>query len=64
MVIDKTGLTGKYDWTLEWAPDTAEDATRPSLFTALPEQLGVKLETTKGPVDTVLIDHINRPSEN
>ncbi|HVV43720.1 MAG TPA: TIGR03435 family protein [Bryobacteraceae bacterium] len=45
-VIDKTGPTGKYDWTLEWAPD-AEDTTRPSLFTALPEQLGVKLETAR-----------------
>ena len=62
-VIDKTGLTGKYDWSLEWSPDV-EDATRPSLFTALPAQLGVKLETAKGPVDMVVIDHVNRPSEN
>jgi uncharacterized protein (TIGR03435 family) len=62
-VIDRTSLTGKYDWTLEWAPDP-DDATRPSLFTAIQEQLGVKLETAKGPVDMVVIDHVNRPSEN
>jgi len=62
-VLDDTGLTGKYDWPLEWSPDP-EDATRPFLFTALPEQVGVKLETPKGPVDVVVIDHINRPSEN
>ena len=62
-VIDKTGLIGKYEWTLEWSPD-AEDVTRPSLFTALPEQFGLKLETGKGPVDVIVIDHINRPSQN
>jgi len=46
-VLDDTGLTGKYDWPLEWSPDP-EDATRPFLFTALPEQVGVKLEQQKG----------------
>lgn len=66
-VKDQTGLTGKYDFTLECTPDTSatasEDST-PSIFTALQEQLGLKLEPTKGPVDTLVIDHIERPSEN
>jgi len=66
-VIDKTGLTGKYDFTLKWRPDNADattDNNAPDLFTALQEQLGLKLEPSKGPVDTLVIDHIERPSEN
>ena len=47
-----------------WIETNPDDATRPSLFTALQEQLGGKLETSKGPVDMVVIDHVNRPSEN
>jgi uncharacterized protein (TIGR03435 family) len=71
-VIDKTGLTGKYDITLKYATDnphedsasaaTAESA--PSLITAVQEQLGLKLESVKGPVDTIVVDHIEQPSEN
>jgi uncharacterized protein (TIGR03435 family) len=69
LVIDKTGLTGKYDFTLKWTPDTQSvDATAidtgPSLFTALQEQLGVRLESTKAPVDIIVIDHVELPSAN
>jgi uncharacterized protein (TIGR03435 family) len=64
MVIDNTGLTGGYDLTLEWAPNPLPDSTEPSLFTALQEQLGLKLESTKAPVEIIVIDSIERPSEN
>ena len=63
-VIDKTGLQGKYDWTLVWDPDPGPDSTAPSLFTAVQEQLGLKLEPQKGPVETLVIDSVERPSEN
>ena len=67
-VIDKTGLTGKYDISLRWTPDnTPADsplAGRPSLFAAVQEQLGLKLNATKGPVATLVVDHIERPSAN
>jgi uncharacterized protein (TIGR03435 family) len=77
VVTDKTGLTGMYAFELKWAQDMArarpeagegESAQAadpgPSLFTALEEQLGLKLNSTKGPVDTVVIDHVELPSEN
>ena len=63
MIIDKTGLTGKYDVELTWAPNNEPDAG-PSIFTAIQEQLGLKLESSKAPVDVVVIDHLERPSEN
>jgi uncharacterized protein (TIGR03435 family) len=71
-VIDKTGLTGKYDLTLTWKSEDdhggqengATDANAPDLFTALQEQLGLKLVSTKGPVDTLVIDHAEKPTEN
>ncbi len=83
-VQDKTGLTGSYDYTLNWTPDDApppmaggpeggpprndsanqSDAAGPALFTALQEQLGLKLESQKGPVDVIVIDHIEAPSAN
>ena len=63
-VIDKTGLQGKYDWTLVWDPDPGPDSTTPSLFTAVQEQLGLKLDPQKGPVETLVIDSVARPSEN
>jgi uncharacterized protein (TIGR03435 family) len=80
-VVDKTGLTGAYDFTLQWTPDnappgmggpeggpprgdTGDEAGGPSLFTALQEQLGLKLESGKGPVDVIVIDHIDLPSQN
>ena len=63
-IIDKTGLTGKYQVALTWAWDDDPNATGPSLFTALEDQLGLKLEPAKAPVDVVVIDHIERSSEN
>jgi uncharacterized protein (TIGR03435 family) len=73
-VVDHTGLTGRYDFTLTWAPDSGASATAgnaasadnqgPSLFTAVQEQLGLKLEAVKAPVDVVVIDHLEKPEEN
>jgi uncharacterized protein (TIGR03435 family) len=73
-VVDKTGLTGNYDFTLTWTPDemrapsdasaaTAADSG-PSIFSAIEEQLGLKLVSAKGPVDVIVVDHVERPSEN
>jgi uncharacterized protein (TIGR03435 family) len=70
IVLDRTGLTAAYDFTLQWTPDnTASTApvpadAPPSIFTAVQEQLGLKLESTKGPVDVIVIDHIEKPAEN
>ena len=63
-VTDHTGLTAAYDFTLTWSQDQSTDPTGPSLFTALQEQLGLKLDSAKGPVDMVVIDAVERPSEN
>jgi uncharacterized protein (TIGR03435 family) len=67
-VIDKTRLTGKYDWTLEWHPltmnSTDTDATGPSLFSALKDQLGLRLEPSKGPVQIVVVDAASTPTPN
>jgi uncharacterized protein (TIGR03435 family) len=63
VVIDRTGLTGAYDFKLEWAPDPANNAdARPSLFTALQEQLGLKLQPSTAPLAVVVIDRIERPT--
>ena len=64
LIIDKTGLPGKYQVNLTWAWNDDPNSSAPSLFTALQEQLGLKLEPAKAPVDIVVIDHIERPSEN
>jgi bla regulator protein blaR1 len=65
-VVDKTGLTDLYDITLRWSPEDvgSSDASLPSLFTALQEQLGLKLEYNKNPIDVIVIDHIDKPSAN
>jgi len=64
-VIDKTGLTGDFDIDLKYAPEKAVDSSLPSIFTALQEQLGLKLESTKVPFEVLVIDHVNRvPTEN
>jgi uncharacterized protein (TIGR03435 family) len=64
-VIDKTGLTGIYDLTLLWShDDDAASDNAPSIFTAVEEQLGLKLQPAKGPVETLVVDHVEMPSEN
>jgi bla regulator protein blaR1 len=64
-VIDKTGLTGKYDFELKWTPEGAQPGEdSPSLFTALTEQLGLRLESQRGPVEMLVIDRVEKPSEN
>ncbi len=63
-VGDQTNLTGNYDFDLRWARHPNVDTASPSLFTALKEQLGLRLETTKGTVETIVIDHVERPSAN
>jgi uncharacterized protein (TIGR03435 family) len=73
-VMDKTGLTGKYDFELKWAVDrarapaaddiAASEPSGPTLFTALEEQLGLKLNAVKAPVDTLVIDHVELPTGN
>lgn len=69
-VVDKTGLKGKYDFELKWTPDDrppqgdAGTDTGPSIFTAVQEQLGLKLESARGPVETLVIDHAEKPAED
>ncbi len=73
-VVDQTGLSGKYDFTLEWTPestalpppgaDTQPDSQGPTFLEALQEQLGLKLKPTKAPVDVLVIDDIEKPSPN
>ena len=66
-VIDKTGLQGAADITLKWSDDVAAEqggSNVISIFTALEEQLGLKLQSSKGPVDTLVVDHVEMPSEN
>lgn len=67
-VVDKTGLTGKYDFVLEWTPDMAATGDSapvgPTIFTALQEQLGLRLESQKGPVENLVIDRAEKSSEN
>jgi len=77
VVVDKTGLTAKYDIELDWAPDqnfaglgpgdpgqAPPDNSGPSIYSALQEQLGLRLESQKGPVEVLIIDHVEKPSEN
>ncbi len=65
-VVDKTGLPGKYNISLKFAPDDSQGGAGegPSIFTALQEQLGLKLVASKGPVETLVADHVEKPSEN
>ena len=75
MVLDKTDLIATYDFKLTWAPDEAQagkpgaptnraEESGPSIFTALQEQLGLKLEAVKGPVEALVIERIEKPAEN
>ena len=79
-VRNQTNLTGLYDFHVEWTPDsgpcgvaaadnadpgsTAGSLSGPSLFTAMQEQLGLKLESTKGPVDVIVVESVEKPDEN
>jgi uncharacterized protein (TIGR03435 family) len=72
-VVDRTGLPGNFAFELEWTPDPGEpigpssapaDLSGPSIFTALQEQLGLKLEPQKGSVEILVIGHVEKPSEN
>jgi uncharacterized protein (TIGR03435 family) len=64
-VEDKTGLSGVFDFKLDWAPDTADSRNGPSIFTAMKEQLGMRLEALKGQVEVVVIDRVDiTPSGN
>jgi uncharacterized protein (TIGR03435 family) len=75
VVVDRTGLAGNWDFELTYAPGpspggqpdgvpAAVNSDAPDLFTAVREQLGFKLESTKGPVDVLVIDHVEKPTEN
>ena len=73
-VVDKTGLSGRYDFDLEWAPDETQfggdvpaasnDAPASPLFSAIQQQLGLRLVATRGPVDALVVDKAERPSAN
>jgi len=67
-VVDKTGVTGKYDLTLSWAPDaaagTAGGDAAPSIYTVIQEQLGLRLEPGKGPVEVLVIDSAEKPTSD
>ena len=74
-ILDKTGLTGRYDFDLEWTPDDSQfggliprdtfaNATQPNLFEAMQTQLGLKLEAARSAAPVLVIDNVERPSEN
>jgi uncharacterized protein (TIGR03435 family) len=61
VIVDETGLSGRYDLLLEWNPDQS-DADTPSLFAAIREQLGLKLEPVRAPVEVLIVDRVERPT--
>jgi uncharacterized protein (TIGR03435 family) len=64
-IVDKTNLPGAYNIDLKFAPDVATNSTQPSIFTAIQEQLGLKLESQKVPFETLVIDHCDHiPTQN
>ena len=65
-VVDQTGLTGTFDFTLHWAMGNATPAggDGPSLFTAIQEQLGLKLVSRVMPIEVLVVDTVDHPSEN
>jgi uncharacterized protein (TIGR03435 family) len=74
-VIDRTGIEGRYDFTLDWMPDETQfislgptppmpDNGKPNIFKAYQEQLGLKLEGVRAPADVAVLDKVERPSEN
>ena len=75
LVIDRTGLTGNWDFAVKYTPERSQlppgveppvpiDWNGPSLFTAIEEQLGLKLRPSRGPVEVLVIDSVERPTEN
>jgi len=78
VVINKTGLTGRFDIDLTYTPGSGQvsfgdrpdserqvvDDAEPSIFTAIQEQLGLRLEPTRGPVEVLVIDHVQKPTAN
>jgi uncharacterized protein (TIGR03435 family) len=75
VVLDRTGLTGAFDANLTWTPDQMPqrppgapelpiDPNGPSLFTAVREQLGLKLDSQKGPVEILVIDRAEHPTQD
>jgi uncharacterized protein (TIGR03435 family) len=74
LIVDRTGLEGQYDVTLKFTPENippgnvpgfpAVDPNGPSIFTALQEQLGLKLDSQRAPVNVLVIDRADRPTEN
>ena len=77
-VVDRTGLQGRFDFTLTWTADDSQfrsfgprppsgppaDNAPPGLFTAIQEQLGLKLERANAPVDVIVIDNVQKPTDN
>jgi uncharacterized protein (TIGR03435 family) len=73
-VVDKTGLSGRFDFDLEWTPDETQfggnvpkgspEPPKPDLFAAMQQQLGLRLEATRGPIDAMVIDKVERPTAN
>ena len=61
-VVDRTGLNGTFDLDLEWSPEQTADAAGPSIFTAVQEQLNLKLDSQRIPVDVLVIDRVERPA--
>ena len=64
VVVDETGLRGEYDFRLRWAPEETVDSTAPSLFRALQDQLGLRLEARRGPVQVLVVDRVSPASAN
>ncbi len=73
-VVDKTGLSGRYDFDLEWTPEEDQfggaglkgtpESSKPGLFAAIQQELGLKLEAIRGPIEALVIDRAERPSAN
>ena len=73
-VLNSTELTGRYDFDLEWTPDESQfggqlppgppDSGKPGLFAAVQQQLGLRIEATRGLIDTLIIDRLDKPSDN
>jgi uncharacterized protein (TIGR03435 family) len=64
LVVDETGLHGRYDFVFKWDAGQMADSTEPSLFTAMREQLGLRLEPKKAPVQVLVIDSAEKPTDN